>query len=221
MSRTRGHQSALARYIRNRYAALPGSMRSDSIGVPAILSSTLCPASVLCPSRLLPFGVLPLAGQAAEQAHHNGRIGIGTTGSPVPCQRLRRAHATYTPDTAGPARRPPPGSGHTRMGVPSSRGHLTTPVSMPSFYSFDASAVVHTCSSSRRTPDPLTAGLLPQRSPPRLLTDAACGGLSSPLHGEPGGPTSITGTARIAPTISYIVITPLSGHTQVEVATST
>lgn len=39
MSRTPGHQSALARYIRNRYAALPGSMRSDSIGVPAIRSS--------------------------------------------------------------------------------------------------------------------------------------------------------------------------------------
>ena len=44
----------------------------------------------------------------------------------------------------------------------------------------DASAVVHTRSSSRRTPDPLTAGLFPQRSPPRLLTDAACGGLGSP-----------------------------------------
>jgi len=46
--------------------------------------------------------------------------------------------------------------------------------------SVDASAVVHTRSTSRRTPDPLTAGLLPQRSPPRLLTDAACGGLGSP-----------------------------------------
>ena len=44
----------------------------------------------------------------------------------------------------------------------------------------DASAVVHARSSSRRTPDPLTAGLFPQRSPPRLLTGAACGGLGSP-----------------------------------------
>src|SRR5215469_8470366 len=44
----------------------------------------------------------------------------------------------------------------------------------------DASAVVHTRSSSRRPPDPLTAGLFPQRSPPRLLTGAACGGLGSP-----------------------------------------
>ena len=28
-------------------------------------------------------------------------VSIGATGSPVPCQRLRRAHATHTPDTAG------------------------------------------------------------------------------------------------------------------------
>ena len=28
-------------------------------------------------------------------------VSIGATGSLVPCQRLRRAHATYTPDTAG------------------------------------------------------------------------------------------------------------------------
>src|ERR1039458_8021368 len=33
------------------------------------------------------------------------------------------------------------------------------------------------------------------------------------LHGESGGPTSITGTARFVLTISYIDITPLSGHT--------
>jgi hypothetical protein len=45
---------------------------------------------------------------------------------------------------------------------------------------FDASAVVHTRSSSRHTPAPLSTGLLPQRSPPRLLTGAACGGLGSP-----------------------------------------
>jgi hypothetical protein len=38
------------------------------------------------------------------------------------------------------------------------------------------------------------------------------------LHGAPGGPTPITGTARIAPAIFYIVLTQLSGHTQVEVA---
>jgi hypothetical protein len=40
------------------------------------------------------------------------------------------------------------------------------------------------------------------------------------LHDAPEGPTSITGTARLALAIFYIVITPLSGHTQVEVAKS-
>jgi len=33
------------------------------------------------------------------------------------------------------------------------------------------------------------------------------------LHGDPGGPTSITGTARLVLAIFYIVITFLSGHT--------
>jgi len=35
--------------------------------------------------------------------------GFEATGSPIPCQRLRRAHATYTPGTARAACRPPPG----------------------------------------------------------------------------------------------------------------
>src|SRR4051812_42903900 len=56
----------------------------------------LCSASVLCPSRFWPLGVLLLAGRVAQPAQPNGRVGIGTTGSPVPRQRLRRAHATYT-----------------------------------------------------------------------------------------------------------------------------
>jgi len=42
--------------------------------------------------------------------HHPFRLAvtIGATGSPVPCQRLRRAHATSTPDTARTATRLPP-----------------------------------------------------------------------------------------------------------------
>src|ERR1019366_1683823 len=59
--------------------------------------------------------------------------GIETTGSPVPCQRLRRAHATYTPDTARAASRSPPDSRHASKGGPSSRGCRTPPVSMSSF----------------------------------------------------------------------------------------
>ncbi len=33
------------------------------------------------------------------------------------------------------------------------------------------------------------------------------------LHSEPGGPTSITGTARFVPAIFYITATLLPGHT--------
>ena len=70
-------------------------------------------------------------------------------------------------------------------GEPLSQDHPQIPVSMPSLFRFDASAVVHTCSSSHRTPAPLTARRHPQRSPPRLLTDAACGGLESPPARRP------------------------------------
>ena len=73
----------------------------------------------------------------------------------------------------------------THRGEPLSRDHPQIPVSMPSLFRFDASAVVHTCSSSHRTPAPLTARRHPQRSPPRLLTDAACGGLESPPARRP------------------------------------
>ena len=72
---------------------------------------------------------------------------------------------------------------------------------------FDASAVVQTRSSSRRSPDPLTAGRLPQRSPPRLLTTAACGGLGSRPAGRTRR-TSITGAARFVLATFYIASLP-------------
>ena len=75
---------------------------------------------------------------------------------------------------------------------------------MPSLMYFDASAVVHTCSSSRRIPDPLVAGLFRNRSPPRLLTGDTAVVWVPRLHGEPGGPTSITGTARFVLATFYI-----------------
>ena len=61
--------------------------------------------------------------------------GIETTGSPVPCQRLRRAHATSTPGTArGHTQAAPLAEGAPRIATPLSR-RLTPqdPVSMPSF----------------------------------------------------------------------------------------
>ena len=52
--------------------------------------------------------------------------GIETTGSPLPCQRLRRAHATYTPDTTGATYRQLPGSRHVHESAclyPEARSH--------------------------------------------------------------------------------------------------
>ena len=65
-------------------------------------------------------------------------------------------------------------------GKPLSREFRPPPVLMSAFYGFDASAVVHTCSSSRRTPCPAPGGTFPYRSRPRLLTSAAYGGLGPP-----------------------------------------
>ena len=73
----------------------------------------------------------------------------------------------------------------THRSEPLSQDHPQIPVSMPSLFRFDASAVVHTCSSSHRTPAPLQRDVTRQRSPPRLLTDAACGGLESPPARRP------------------------------------
>ena len=73
----------------------------------------------------------------------------------------------------------------THRSGPLSQDHPQIPVSIPSLFRFDASAVVHTCSSSQPTPAPLTARRHPQRSPPRLLTDAACDGSQSPPPRRP------------------------------------
>ena len=61
----------------------------------------------------------------------------------------------------------PTGGVHMHAFVPGAR---ITPGFDAVIEYFDASAVVHTRSSSRRTPDPLFAGLFRNRFPPRLLT---------------------------------------------------
>ena len=106
-------------------------------------------------------------------------VSIGATGSPdsMPAPAMSSRHL-YTEHRRGHIQAAPRLRAH--RGEPLSRDHPQIPVSMPSLFRFDASAVVHTCSSSHRTPAPLTARRQPQRSPPRLLTDAACGGLESP-----------------------------------------
>ena len=111
-------------------------------------------------------------------------VSIAATGSPdfMPAPAMSSRHL-YTGHRRGHIQAAPRLRAH-RSG-PLSRDHPQIPVSMPSLFRFDASAVVHTCSSSHRTPAPLTARRQPQRSPPRLLTDAACGGLESPPPRQP------------------------------------
>src|SRR4051794_13069896 len=138
----------------------------------------LCPASVLCHSRPSPLVVLPLV--------------TGRPTSPIPGQHYRDDRFSCSlPAPATSSRHLYTGhhQGHTQA-APQLRAHPEKHAFVPDHPTrsgfdaivvcFDASAVVHTRSSSRRTPAPLPAGLLPQRSPPRLLTDAACGGLGSP-----------------------------------------
>jgi hypothetical protein len=126
-----------------------------------------------------PLGVLPLATRGPTSPISTGRRYRGDRFScsmPAPATSSRHLYTGHRQGNTQAA----PWLRARLTGAPSSRGSRTPPVLVPSFYSFDASAVVHTCSSSRHTPDPLSAGLFPQRSPPRLLTSAACGGLGSP-----------------------------------------
>jgi len=138
----------------------------------------LCPASVLCHSRPSPLAVLPLetSRPTSPIPGHHYRGDRFSCSIPAPATSSRHLYTGHH-------------QGHTQA-APRLRTHPEKHAFVPDHPTrsgfdaivlcFDASAVVHTCSSSRHTPAPLPAGLLPQRSPPRLLTDAACGGLGSP-----------------------------------------
>ena len=100
--------------------------------------------------------------------------GRGATGSHVPHRSPDQARAAFMPGTAWSVDGYPPGS---------SRGTWSASVSMPST-PFDTSSTVRFRSPSWPTPDALTARLSPQRSAPRLLTGAPCGGLQPPPAGR-------------------------------------
>src|ERR1700704_5456305 len=136
-------------------------------------------------------------------------------------QQVLPFHASACDELTPPKHRAPPGQ-HAGLsltgGTPIRCTFVPGPHNVPSFdavsASFDASAVVRSCSSSRRTPDPLVAGLLPQRSPRGLLTNAACGGLGSP----PARRTRRTYLHRWHSMLCglstfYVETTSLSGHT--------
>ena len=107
--------------------------------------------------------------------------------SSVSRRQVLHFHASACDELTPPIHRAPPGpraGSSLAEGAPPGAPMSRRPVPIPGFdaiwISFDASAVVHTRSSSRRSPDPVTPGLSPERSPRRLLTDAASGGLGSP-----------------------------------------
>jgi hypothetical protein len=107
---------------------------------------------------------------APSRPRHHTRVAFETTGSRVPCRSPDQTRATYMPDTTWAVSRSPPGS---------SQKHDQLPVLMPS-KTFDTSAVVRSRSPSWSIPDAVIATPFPRRSPPRLLTGAARGGLKPP-----------------------------------------
>src|SRR5260370_33378775 len=159
---------------------VPPDLSSTHTGTSPLLraATPLCPA-VLCPSRFLPLGIHPLRGQQAKFGHSGW--------PPVSRRQVLLFHASACDELTPPLHRAPPGphagrspAEGTPSGEPLSPGRVPSPGFDADLMSFDASAVVHTRSSSRRSPDPVLPGLFPERSPRRLLTAAAPGGLGSP-----------------------------------------
>jgi hypothetical protein len=179
-------------------------------------------ATTGCPAPVPRLGTLPLAVSAARGPPSRGQARVApVTRPPLSGRQVLLFRASARDELTPPLHRAPSGQhagSPLAEGTPPRRAFVPGAMHSPGFDAIvppiDASAVVHTRSSSRRTPDPLTAGLFLQRSPPRLLTGAACSGLGSPpAMANPEGQTSITGTARLTPATFYIATTPLSGHT--------
>ena len=139
----------------------------------------LCPASVLCTSGWSSLGVLPLDDQGAETTHFDWPS--------LSRRQVLLFHASACDELTPPLHRTPPGQppgcllahGCPKDGPAFIPGTMRFPGFDVIVPRFDASAVVHSRSSSRRSPD-RSRRPFPQRSPPRLLTAAACGGLGSP-----------------------------------------
>ncbi len=165
--------------------------------------------AVLCPRRFLPPRVLPLAAKGPPAPRLGRRY--RDTGSPLPCQRPRRAHATLTPSTARATRRPP--SGYTVPKARCSPGDMHQPRLRCCQLFFDASAVVQPRSSSRRIPDPLTASRFRGRFPHRLLTGMTPRRFGLPAcTANPEGQTSITSTAQFTKRPSTSLHFPMRTH---------
>ena len=156
----------------------PGLHRHYPASSPLRAGPPQCLA-VLSRSRLGAARGSPSRGQGANITHFDWPT--------VPRRLVLLFHASACDELTPPLHRAPPGQ-HTGRplaeGTPPRRAFVPGVMRAPGFGAnvrhFDASPVVHSRSSSRRAPDPLTAGLFPHRSRPRLLTGAPCGGLGSP-----------------------------------------
>ena len=96
-------------------------------------------------------------------------VGIEATGSHVPCQSLNQDRAASMPDIARAALQAAPGLLPVQM-------HSRVSMSQRSRHVISGSlALAFLVLTLRNQVAPF-----PQRSPPRLLTDAACGGLRPP-----------------------------------------
>jgi len=120
--------------------------------------------AVLCPRRFLPPEVLPLAANgpptpdAIRPTVSRHRFSCSTPAPTTSSRHLNTEHHQSNTQAALWL--------HHAHGAMLSRGYAPTPVAMLSLF-FDASAVVQPRSSSRRTPDPLSASRFRDRFPPR------------------------------------------------------
>ena len=174
-----------------RRAARPVPIRADverESGRPVPFAPPALPGFTATTRRSAPaprIATLPLTDSAARGSrsrpptagHHcsTGQPPHRDTGSHVPHESPDHARATSTPDTTWPIDRHPPGS---------SQGRKDSLVSMPphSFRRFLSGSlslafVILTCRTHGAT--------FPRRSPPRLLTAAARGGLRPPPAQRP------------------------------------
>jgi hypothetical protein len=122
----------------------------------------------------------------ADQRCATGRRPRETTGSHVPHRTLRRARATFMPDTTWAVDRYPPSS---------SRDIRPASVLMPS-EPFDTSSVVHSRSPSRLAPDALNGAPFPATlTTPALDRRSLRWFAASPCRAAAEGHTSISDAA--------------------------
>ena len=141
-------------------------LRSSPITEPSLLlraAPPLCPASVLWSLRFLPLGRLP--------SHRDDRFSRSIQ-EPDPASR--RLHAGCRSGSLQDSPRACPG----RRTHPRFRHHLRR---------FDTSSAVRSRSPLRILPDGISSRLFLQRSPPSLLTIAACSGVRPAPDCRPRG----------------------------------